>query len=549
MAAVALAYANSFRGVFVLDDAGTIQANESLRHWATALMPPANGVPVTGRPLLNLSFALNYAAGGLNPAGYHALNWLIHVAAALALLGILRRTFSDGFGFAVALLWAVHPLATAAVTYLSQRAESLMGLFYLLTLYAFIRGWRGWSILFCALGMACKEVMVTAPIVVLTYDAIFVAGGWAAAVSKRRGFYLGLAATWAVLGGLLLGSGSRAGTAGFGAGLPWTEYVAAQGSAIMHYLRLALWPVGLVGDYGRTLPGGPVKWTLAWIVLAVAIVLTAHALRQRSRWGFAGAWFFLILAPTTFVPIATEIMAEHRMYLPLAAVIAAVVAAGFRLVHANGARAAAVAAAAAVLAGITFQRNHVYRSAEAYWMDVAAKRPGNAGAWNNLGNVAAERQDWTEAEADYRDALKAAPLYADAHANLGAVLIREGRYAEAIAEYTAGLRFRPEETKWRVAQELARRRLAQPHVERGDAALQAGRSSEAIVEYQAALEADPNLAEVHNNLGGLLAEAQLWPAAEAQFAAAVALDPNYAEARRNLERVRSIKAGLSGGQP
>ena len=107
---------------------------------------------VTGRPLLNLSLALNYAAGGLDIRGFHAANLAIHLAAALLLFGILRRTLllpamRDRFGAAatplapaVAMLWAVHPLQTESVTYIAQRAESLVGFFYLFALYALIRG-------------------------------------------------------------------------------------------------------------------------------------------------------------------------------------------------------------------------------------------------------------------------------------------------------------------------------------------------------------------------------------------------------------------------
>src|SRR6185369_8786768 len=105
------------------------------------------GTTVSGRPLVNLSLALNYAISGSNVWSYHALNILIHLAAGLVLFGLVRRTLST-FNFqastasacAVALLWTLHPLQTESVTYVVQRAESLMGLCYLLTLYGFIRG-------------------------------------------------------------------------------------------------------------------------------------------------------------------------------------------------------------------------------------------------------------------------------------------------------------------------------------------------------------------------------------------------------------------------
>jgi hypothetical protein len=143
-------YRNSFASPFVFDDRTSIEENQSIRRlWplGPVLSPPCNGETVGGRPLLNLSFALNYALGGLDVRGYHAANLAIHLAAALLLLGVVRRTLllpglRERFGgaatplaLAAALLWMVHPLQTESVTYIVQRAESLCGCFYLLTLY------------------------------------------------------------------------------------------------------------------------------------------------------------------------------------------------------------------------------------------------------------------------------------------------------------------------------------------------------------------------------------------------------------------------------
>jgi hypothetical protein len=145
------AYWNSFNVPLLLDDRSAITDNASIRHLGRIgdVLSPTT-VTNAARPLLNLSFALNYAEGGMTVRGYHAINLLIHICAGLALLGVVRRTLlSPGlrhrYGEAAlplaafaALLWTLHPVQTEAVTYISQRAESLMGLFYLLTLYCFI---------------------------------------------------------------------------------------------------------------------------------------------------------------------------------------------------------------------------------------------------------------------------------------------------------------------------------------------------------------------------------------------------------------------------
>ena len=141
VAAGVAAYANSLHGPLVFDDLTSIGDDASIRH----LWPPWAPLKESTRPTAAWTFAVNYALGGLRVEGYHAVNLLIHLSAGLVLLGVARRTLkpyfasSDWLALAIALLWTVHPLQTEAVTYIVQRQEALMGLFYLLTLYGFIR--------------------------------------------------------------------------------------------------------------------------------------------------------------------------------------------------------------------------------------------------------------------------------------------------------------------------------------------------------------------------------------------------------------------------
>ena len=175
-----LAYHNSFTGPFIFDDTFSIKENPTIRHlwpiWQSLSPPHRGGLAVEGRPVINLSVAINYALGGYAVWGYHAFNLMVHILAGLTLFGLVRRTLvqprlRERFGsvanelaLATAVLWVVHPLQTESVTYIIQRAESIMGLFYLLTLYCFVRGvesrrrglWSGLSVTACALGMASK---------------------------------------------------------------------------------------------------------------------------------------------------------------------------------------------------------------------------------------------------------------------------------------------------------------------------------------------------------------------------------------------------------
>jgi hypothetical protein len=186
-------YSNSLSVPFLLDDKLSVVANGEIRQWwnLARVLLPERDTSVAGRPLVNLSFAINYAIGGLEVRGYHVWNIAVHLMCALLVFGIVRRTLelprlsshvgtrSVGLAFAVALIWALHPLNSEVVDYLTQRTESMMAFCYLLTLYGSQRAvrsarpmaaWQALALVSCAAGMACKETIVTAPLMVVLYD-------------------------------------------------------------------------------------------------------------------------------------------------------------------------------------------------------------------------------------------------------------------------------------------------------------------------------------------------------------------------------------------
>jgi tetratricopeptide (TPR) repeat protein len=546
------AYHNSFRVPFVFDDVPAIVENPTIRQlwplWIPLSPPHDSGLPVSGRPLVNFSLALNYANGGTAVVGYHALNLAVHLLAGLTLLGVVRRTLLQPalrarFGaaalplaLAVAVLWTVHPLQTEAVTYVVQRAESLVSLFYLLTLYCFIRSvecnplgytspggrkraWSTLAVVASLLGMATKEVMVTAPLLVLLYDRTFVAGTFRDAWHRRWRLYAGLAATWLLLGWLMASTGSRGGTAGFALGITWWEYALTQVRAIVHYLGLAFWPHPLVFDYGgAVLARGFAAIVPSAAILGALLAGTVVALRRWPAIGFAGAWFFAILAPTSSVVPVADTMFEHRMYLPLVAVVALAVLGGFALA---GRRSLIVFAALAVgLGWATVIRNQDYRSELALWSDTVAKRPENVRAHYTLGSALFEAGRVSEALQQYEEALHLKPDSAETHINLGNALTRTGRPAEAVRHYEEALRLKPG--------------AADAHANLGNALVRMGRMTEAIRHYEEALRIKPGSADAHNNLGNALAQSGRLDEAIRHYEAAIRLKPSLVDAYGNL---------------
>jgi tetratricopeptide (TPR) repeat protein len=619
--AALIAYAQSFSVPFVYDDVTAIPGNPTIRHlWPIGpVLSPPGRLTTSGRPVVNLSLAINYAFGQSDVRGYHALNLAIHILAGLILFGLVRRTLASLdatrafqisdfrsqmlhdpattqseisdlrfeiaadaplLAFTVAALWMLHPLQTESVTYIVQRAESLMGLFYLLTLYCFVRftnetgerqeatgkrsadrqsraesrelrvesghsglrplpsslsplasrlpvrhsfsegGWQAASILSCLLGMACKEVMVSAPLMVLLYDRTFVAGSFRGAWQKRRYFYSGLAASWLLLGFLVVSTGgNRNGSAGFASGMPWWTYALTQLHAIVHYLRLSLWPHPLIFDYGTAVVTRAADVIPGALIIAALAAGTVIGLRRCPAIGFLGIWFFAILAPSSsVVPVVTETMAEQRMYLPLAAVVVLVVLGIYAWAGRLGAYMLLVVAV--LLGFLTFQRNQDYGSDLSIWSDTVAKRPENARAHNNLGESLSTVGRKTEAVRQYQEAVRLKPTDPDYHYNLATALSDTGQVQESLGQFEETLRLVPD--------------YAAAHLNYGLALMKAGQTPKAIEQYNEALRINPDYAEAHSDLGVAFGQTGQMPEAIAQFKEALRIDPDDAKPHNNL---------------
>lgn len=551
--AVALVYWNCLQAPLLFDDAGAVVNNASIRHlWSwDVLKPPSDGSTTTGRPIVNLSYALNYAISGLEVWSYHLVNVAIHALAALTLLGIVRRTlpgpllgtsyatFSLPIAFFVAFLWALHPLNTESVVCIAQRTETLAGLFYLVVIYTFIRAmekpskskvWLTFSVLSCLLGMATKEILATAPILVVLFDRTFVAGSFSAAWKKRRTYYLGLASTWILLGVMLLQNGGARGvSAGFGLGVSSWHYLLKQAEAIVLYLRLSFWPHPLVLDYGAALPGGLSE--VAWhsVVVLVLIAGTLWGLVRRPALGFIGAWFFCILAPSSsVVPLVTQSMAEHRMYLPLIAVIGGVTT---WLFLRFGEKAIWMLPLVGIVFGaVTIVRTRDYRDPFTIWSNNVAKYPSSARGHNNLALELQRLGKTEEAHREFNEAVSLKPDYVSARYNWGVALLEQQRAKEAIQQFEIAIRYAPGHVD--------------AHINLGNAFVQEGRLAEAIAEFKTVLELQPDAADAHFNLGLALDLVGHSDEAAKELQLALQKRPDLVDAHYRLARIAEKKGAL-----
>ncbi len=603
-----LVYSNTLHAPFIFDDIPTIIKSEFISPVGplSKYLDLPRGSPVSGRPVSALSFALNYAVGEINPFGYHLVNIAIHAAAALLLFYFLLLTLKlrkpewlkdreVSFSFFTACLWALHPIQTEAVTYITQRTELLVGLFYFVTFTFFCRSffskrpfiWRALAVFACFLGMGSKEVMAACPLLVLFFDRVFIASSWKELFHRRKVFYSVLASSWLFLIYLQLKlPHSYAAGFQFESVTGWT-YLLTQAEVLFHYLKLVFWPVDLSLDYSdlkavqsvwKVLPHG-----LFWICLLGFSFW--GAIRGRIL-GFVGLWFFLILAPSSsFVPVVTELAAERRMYVPLLSFATLVGGALFWVLRCYSFLPAAMMVfLCAALGWSAWERNSQYQTEKSIWTDVLNKRPNSVRALNNLSVIAGSERDYQLAETYIHRAIELNPKqYVESLTNYTVSLELITNYAVSLAgqgklrdaQAIFNLIFTVD---WKEDQSES---LALAHFNYAKVMEQAGDLSLASQEYQKALELDSGLAQARFNLGlvfvkqrktedaegvfkSLLTIEALQPkillpiikskalfelaqielqngasqAAQAYLEQAISINPNYEEARLALDQIK-----------
>ncbi len=537
-AALVAVYGPSLNTPFIFDDEESILENQSIvKLWPLIgdarhpgpLNPPSQH-STAGRPLANLSLAINYRLAEYDPFGYHLFNVIVHFLSALLVGAIVRRMLQLDFfqgrfdragpwlALLAMLLWALHPLQIEAVIYITQRTELLVGFFYLATFYASLRYWKAnshttriiWCVsafFACLAGMASKEVMVTAPVMVLLFERTFLTGTFRQALRKSGPLYCGLFASWGLLIALNI-SGPRSGTAGFDLGLSAYSWWFTQAKVLWMYLKLVIWPHPLVIHYAISyLTSFSSAWP--WVLGSIALGLVACVLTwRRSAIGLALAWIILILLPTLLVPITTEVAAERRMYLPLAALVTLFVAGGYQLLRmvqvrlsSSPARSYALPLASIGLIYVALSiacgfvsTTHLeaYQNPVVLWSEAVAIEPNDFLAQYNLGYamiVAGRSEDGIE---HFRKALQLAPKYADAYNDLANALRVSGQLSEAIDNYQHALELKPD--------------FPQAQYNLGLALAQSGNWQAAILHYEQALQSRSDWAEAHGNLGRALAK-------------------------------------------
>ena len=542
VAAAAAAYANTLYVPFYLDDGIYIVDNRLVRDLS-------NFTDLSGaRYVALLSFALNYAAGGYDPLGYHLVNIVIHVANGCLLFLLVTTVLAPGVmrgpslpgrdveedgsvlfvATAAALLFVLHPVQTQAVTYITQRFASLATLFYLLTVLLYIRAAASgggrvfskpsyWAALVSALlAMKTKEISFTLPLTLVAWEFLFAridrGDGVVVRLKRLAPFLLLLPVIPLTVLGPELGLGGGVGvgedTRGFQladmkAASPYA-YFMTQMRVIVTYIRLLFLPVGQNLDYDYAMSGSFFELPVVASFLLLAFVAAAAVYLYRKGEGpltarlvpFGVLWFFLALSVESGVVPIKDLIFEHRMYLP--SVGAFMAAASFMAYLANrfGRRIGqrrlfviVVVVVALPLAFLTIKRNALWADEVAFWQDVVVKSPMKARGHNNLGSAYYRRAMYEEARGELVKAVALDHGFADAYYNLGLAEVRLGRLDEGIRRFEEAIRIAPN--------------LARPLVNLAMAYAQKGRLARSIETFERALSLNPAQVEAYTGLANV----------------------------------------------
>lgn len=548
-------YANTLHVPFIFDDIPNICDNPHLhltRIDLESLERAAFGSPLATRPVAYVSFALNWFLHGDAVVGYHLVNLAIHLLTGLFLWLLLAGTADLAIGpasgekggwspppetrrwicFWAVLIWLVHPLHTQTVTYVVQRMNGLAALFFIASMFGYLRArtaaGRGRKMLWgaacgisAALAMGSKEIAATLPFFIFLYEWYFLQDLNRDWLRRRVPLLLVLVAAGVGLAWIFLGADPLQRITGGYAYRDFTlvERVWTQFRVVVFYITLLLFPhpsrLNLDHDFplSHTLLDPPS--TLAavlFIVLLTAVALTTA--RRHRVVSFCILWFLGNLVIESSV-IALEIVFEHRTYLPSMAFC--LLAAGFvhRCVRSPRLRIAVLAATVAVLGLWTYERNGVWRDDLTLWTDCAAKSPGKARPNNKAGVAMGKRGRVEEAEAYYWKALVSDPDDVYAYYNLGNIARRRGHLAEAEDFYRKAIHLVPENKE--------------AHLNLGITLVSSGRLQEGMDHMRRAIAIDPDFALAHRNLGGLLWRQGDVDAALEHLGRAIAIDPEDAE--------------------
>lgn len=556
-----LVYLNSLSNNFTYDDEFTIVNNYFIKTWTTvSSLFSEEYFTLSGelsyRPVVTLSYFIDYALWELNPLGYHFTNSLLHTFNTVTLFFLSRRFFKQpAIAFLTALLFACHPVLSEAVNAVSYREDLLGTAFMIEAFLLYLKGekkkmpfsvWYLCSVVCYLFGVFSKEITITLPLLIFFYDIL---------IAKRTNLsdklipysgYLCITIFYLAIRFVILHN-------------PVESHVSYPGDSILvnfltmskvlaSYIKLLFFPFNLCADYVMPLSYSPkdISFVLSFLFLSSVVVIVIRLFSYSKIAFFAFLWFFISLLPALNIVPIENIMAERYLYLPTLGwcmfagnLYAFSRHSGFCEKSFMGWRRSnqgyrdtggsflwntvviTIAALVVTIFSITLvRRSHVWANQIVLWTSTTKVSPASFKAHNNLGNLYREAGRYDEAIVELKRAIQLYDKYVDAHNNLGVTYRKKGMLNDALQEYQSALQLNP--------------RYPYAHNNLGVLYARSGRVDLAIDAFRNAIEIKPDYADAHNNLGAAYIKQGFYEKAIDECLAAIRFNHRYKDAYYNL---------------
>jgi tetratricopeptide (TPR) repeat protein len=554
------AYANSFGNEFVYDDQHIIVRNPYIRDLKTAgrlffreFFPGGQAFNYY-RPLTSILNAVDYAIWKLDPFGYHLTNFILHFISCCLVYALLFYLFgSPLMALLLGLVFASHPAATEAITYMPSRSDPLVFIFLIIAFALFDKGLKGGLAVY-ALACLSKETAVVFPAFLLAY-ALIKNRAWKPVMPYFAVAAAYLAARWLVL---------RANGALFFEYAPESAHVdmatrlISAPAIILRYVRAFFIPSTFVMDepailYNHILnPAALFSW-------AALLLAAAAAMRfRRSAWVTGLLWFLAFIFPVSGILSINSFFYHHWLYIPSLGILItlAAIPARFRRVIFVWA-----AVMTALCLALTIKQNRHYKNELTLYREILSKFPNSDRVHYNLGAAYLGRGLTEEAIQEFKEALRARPDYVEAYVNLGYAYSRKGQANDAEAAFAKAISIaparylgyyymgnfyndtgRPKEAIGCYKKAIGlRRNDAEIYFDLGRAFDKIGGNEETIRAYRKALELDPANMDAYLNLGAVYAQRGDYAEARNIWGKGLKINPAEPAIKRNLEKLDRMR--------
>lgn len=550
-AGVIAVYIQTLNSPFVLDDQRILEQEQQIRDISNFFQLKTLFSP---RPLVNLSFAVNYRLAGLNIKLYHATNLIIHIANTIIvyfLAGLLlslsgRNEIADNidanqrflFSFFAAALFALHPIQSQPIIYISQRATLMVCFFYMLSVICYIIGrrfqihkrsgyWHWLLLLLCVLfgfmAFLSKENAASLPLAIVLIEVLFFNNSWEG-WGKKLPFIFGIMAlmvlAFAWISGAFHGDLSdflnridrltRETTT-----ISRWQYLCTQFTVILLYLKMVIIPMGFNIDHDYPMKSGFFEdaTPIAFCLLLGVITLAVLYRKKYKLLSFGILWFFIALSVESSIIPIRDAMFEHRVYLafPGISILLSFILTQTMPIKETG----KIFICGAIILGctvITYSRAKVWTSELSLWQDASQKAPHNARAWNNYGNALIANGQKDQAADAFQNAINVNPEYARPYCNLGKFYAEKGDLTKSEKLFLKSIELDP--------------KFAEPHNNLAINYASSGNLEKGIQHFQKSLKINPNIAHTHYNMGKVYLDADQPEEALKHFLRATSLNPD-----------------------